>query len=67
MINDKQNKGWWILKVPHHGHEVHLCKIWADTYDIDVIRDKVKNPNFICKVCGRVAAIEENICDPAPL
>jgi hypothetical protein len=55
------------LKVPHHGHEVHLCKIWADTYDIDVIKDKVRNPNFICRVCGRVAAIEKNICDPAPL
>lgn len=55
------------MKLPHQGHEVHLCKIWSDTYDIDVVRDIVRNPNFICKVCGRVAANEENICDPAPL
>lgn len=55
------------FEITHQGHEVHLCKIWSDTYDIDVVNDIVRNPNFICKVCGRVAANEENICDPAPL
>ncbi len=44
-----------------------MCKLWADTYDPDAVKDIVKNPNFICKVCGRVAAKEENLCDPTPI
>jgi hypothetical protein len=55
------------LKLLHAGHDKHMCKLWADTYDPDAVKDIVKNPNFICKVCGRVAAKEENLCDPTPI
>jgi hypothetical protein len=27
----------------------------------------VRDPQFVCKSCGRVAANKENLCDPTPL
>jgi len=56
-----------LVKLPHIGHEKHLCKLWADTYDVDEVRGLVKNGQYICKVCGRVAAKEENLCDPVKI
>ena len=56
-----------MVKLPHIGHEKHLCKIWADTYDVDQVKDIVKNAQYICKVCGRVAAKQENLCDPTSI
>jgi len=64
---DKIVGGDLMVKFPHAGHEKHLCKIWADTYDVDQIRDLVKNAKYVCKVCGRAAAKEENLCDPVTL
>ncbi|WP_455277682.1 hypothetical protein [[Eubacterium] cellulosolvens] len=55
------------MKFPHPGHEKHLCKIWSDTYNVDEVIPLVKDAKFICKVCGRAAANQENLCDPAPL
>jgi hypothetical protein len=26
-----------------------------------------ENPKYICKRCGRAAAKEENLCEPAPM
>jgi len=56
-----------MAKMPHIGHERHLCKIWADTYDVDQVRNIVRNGKYICKVCGRVAANKENLCDPTEI
>ena len=50
------------MEFPHEGHEKHLCKIWADTCEVSKVKDIVKNPNFICKICGRVAEKKENLC-----
>ncbi|MCW4032006.1 MAG: hypothetical protein NWF08_01255 [Candidatus Bathyarchaeota archaeon] len=55
------------MDFPHEGHEKHLCKIWSDTYEVNKVRDIVKTPNFICKICGRVAEKEENLCYPIEL
>jgi hypothetical protein len=35
--------------------------------DLEKLKPLVRNPKFICKACGRVAADEKNICDPDPL
>ena len=56
-----------MVKLPHFGHEKCLCKIWAETYDVDEVRDMVKNAQFICKLCGRAATKKEYLCDPVPL
>jgi DNA replicative helicase MCM subunit Mcm2 (Cdc46/Mcm family) len=62
------------MKFPHPGHEKHLCKIWSDTYNVDEVIPNVdeviplvKDAKFMCKVCGRAAANQENLCDPTPL
>lgn len=35
--------------------------------DLEKIKPLVNAPRFICKVCGRVANEEENLCKPTPL
>jgi len=36
-------------------------------FTLEQIKALVKDPKFICKTCGRVAAKEENLCDPVSL
>ncbi len=53
---------------PHIGHSKHLCDmVKRGVGDLNTYKELVKNPKFICKKCGRVAAKEESICEPAPL
>ena len=53
---------------PHIGHRHHLCSIVeSGSATLDQIKALVKNPKFICRVCGRVAKSEENLCEPKPL
>ena len=54
-------------KMPHPGHEEHLCYL----QNIGFLRDNwddykklVKDPNYVCKVCGRTAASDKNLCAP---
>jgi hypothetical protein len=57
-------------KMPHHGHEKHLCylnnlefqKSFAEEY-----KELVKNPKFYCENCGRAAVNEKNLCKPVKL
>ena len=52
-------------KAPHIGHKHHLCSM-AENGEIplDQIKDLVRNPKFICKVCARTAANKDNLCEP---
>ena len=34
---------------------------------LDQIKDLVRDANFICKRCGRVAASSDNLCEPETL
>ena len=53
---------------PHIGHSNHLCEI-CQRGDCTLAQFKalVRDPNFICRKCGRVAANEENLCEPVSL
>ncbi len=53
---------------PHIGHANHLCDM-AERGEVTLaqMKEMVKDPKFICKKCGRVAAKEENLCEPVPL
>jgi hypothetical protein len=53
---------------PHIGHRQHLCDM-VDRGDvsIDQFKELVKDAKFVCKVCGRAAAKEANLCDPIAL
>lgn len=47
-------------------HKGHLC-VLASESKIDEIRERVKDPKFMCFNCGRVADAEQNLCNPMPL
>ena len=52
------------------GHEHHLCKLHADGLhqsDPSAYAHLVREPKYVCKSCGRVAAGKENLCMPAML
>jgi hypothetical protein len=58
------------VKMPHPGHSKHLC--YLNNLGFPVSNEKeykqlVKNPEFLCKNCGRVAASEDNLCKPVKL
>ena len=51
-------------------HAVHICVKGTTMFsygDLDPIKELVRNPQFICGNCGRVAAKAENLCNPVPL
>jgi len=49
---------------PHFGHDKHLCKLIEDGATFDDYYNLIKNPEFICRLCGRVASKDENLCEP---
>ncbi len=58
------------VKMPHPGHEEHLCYLQNIGFLIknwDDYKNLIKNPKFICKACGRVADSDKNLCAPEEL
>ena len=56
--------------MPHAMHDDHLCYLVNMGYLENSFKDYkelVKNPNFVCKKCGRSADSDENLCRPAKL
>ncbi|WP_455363645.1 hypothetical protein [[Eubacterium] cellulosolvens] len=51
----------------HSNHEKHLCSMVTWGAALSEYKELVKNPKFICMECGRLAAKEENLCEPIPL
>jgi hypothetical protein len=58
------------VKMPHKGHDLHLCLL----HNIGLLRAHpeeysklVKDAKYMCKVCGRVAISEQNLCAPKAL
>ncbi len=50
-------------------HDKKMCAMACCPCKLDVekLKPYVKNPNYICSSCGRVAANKENLCRPEPL
>ncbi|MHC5088502.1 MAG: hypothetical protein ACYSO4_06935 [Planctomycetota bacterium] len=51
-------------------HDQHLCKLYGAGTAKDApdqYAHLVRDPQFVCKSCGRVAAKRDNLCDPTPL
>ena len=44
-------------------HSVHICEL-ANQNKHEEITKLVKNPNYQCFNCGRVADLEKNLCYP---
>ena len=58
------------VKMPHIGHEKHLCLLENVGYlksNLDDYKKMVKDGKFVCKGCGRVAVSENSICWPEKL
>lgn len=53
---------------PHIGHKHHLCAM-AESGEVGLeqIKDLVRNPQFMCKRCGRAAKSSDNLCEPVSL
>lgn len=47
-------------------HTGHLC-VLVSQKEFETVKDLVKNPQYICFNCGRVADSEKNLCNPMPL
>jgi len=57
-------------KMPHPGHDKHLCYLNNLGFQVSFPKEYkalVRNGKFVCKVCGRVAAKETNLCKPVKL
>jgi hypothetical protein len=56
--------------MPHAGHNKHLCYLNNLGFQLSNSREYkalVKNARFVCKICGRVAASDKNLCKPTTL
>jgi len=57
-------------QMPPPGHDKHLCYLNNLGFQISNPKDYkelVRDGKFVCKICGRVAAKEVNLCKPAAL
>lgn len=57
-------------KMPHPEHEQHLCYLQNIGYvqsNLEDYKKLVKNPQYVCKNCGRAAASSGNLCKPEKL
>ena len=58
------------IKMPHPGHDKHLCFLDNIGYvksNLEKYKELVRHPNYVCKNCGRVAVDDRNLCKPEPL
>ncbi len=56
--------------MPHPGHDKHLCyltNLGFQTSHTEDYKTLVRDGNFMCKNCGRVAAEAKNLCKPEAL
>jgi hypothetical protein len=70
--NNVQERGIYMAKVemPHAGHDKHLCYLNNLGFQIsnpEEYKELVRDGKFMCKVCGRVAASDKNLCKPVEL
>lgn len=52
------------------GHELHLCELHRNQLhkqDPSAYANLVRDPHYVCKNCGRVAAGQKHLCAPVAL
>ncbi len=51
----------------HENHEHHMCQLVLNATPTDELKELVRNAEYICDICGRTAAKDENLCAPQKL
>lgn len=54
-------------RMPHKGHEHHLCYLQNIGYirsQLEDFKALVEDSRFVCTHCGRAAASEVSLCQP---
>jgi hypothetical protein len=67
VINGKRSRKMGKAKMPHEGHEEHLCYLHNTGYLEKHLEDYmglVVNARFVCRKCGRAATNDSNLCQP---
>jgi hypothetical protein len=57
-------------QMPHPGHDKHLCYLNNLGFQMSNPKEyaeMIRQPRFMCKLCGRAAANKENLCKPVKL
>lgn len=57
-------------QMPHPKHQQHLCflnNLGFQNSNTEEYKELVRDAQFMCKNCGRVAASEKNLCKPEKL
>ena len=55
-------------RAPHIGHSNHLCDMAErGRVPLEQMKALIRDPEFICKKCGRVANKADSLCEPVPL
>jgi hypothetical protein len=57
-------------QMPHQSHEKHLCylnNLGFQSTNPKEYKELVRDGKHVCKICGRVAANEKNLCKPVAL
>ena len=47
-------------------HKEHMCE-FSRHHGVKDMKERVKDPKFICEVCGRAANKKEYLCRPVEL
>ncbi len=58
------------IDMPHEGHNAHLCVAHTMNYvqtNLEEYKDLVRDGQYVCKNCGRVAKDPQHLCAPDKL
>ncbi len=59
-----------LPKWDHPGHDKHLCYLVNMRYlesDLKKFKELVRDPQYICQHCGRLAGSKNSLCQPVKL
>jgi hypothetical protein len=64
MVSNNKLKEGLTMGNCREGHDKHICQMKDD---LEKVKKLVKDPQYVCKHCGRAAHSEENLCSPTKL
>jgi hypothetical protein len=70
MIKGKEGLEMAEIKMPHPYHEEHVCFLQNIGFlksNMEDYKKLVRDGNYLCKSCGRIAKEEKNLCKPEKL